>query len=60
MARHLPLLIVVLFVLSLRRLFGLIVHLVLHSLLVLGLLILVTTAAILLAIVSPTVLIVII
>ena len=60
MARHFPLLNVILFVLSLRRLFGLIVQLVLGSLLVLGLLIVVTTAAILLAIVYPTVLIVII
>ena len=58
MARHLPLLIVVLFVLSLRRLFRLIVHLVLlRSLLELGLLILVATAAILLTIIFFPVLI---
>ena len=57
MLRHLPLLIVTLLVLSLRKLLGLIGHLLLHSLLVLGMLKLVTTAAILLAIVSPSVLI---
>jgi len=58
MARHLPLLIVVLPLLSLRWPFGLIV--LLHPLLVLGLLILVTPAAILLAIFSTSVLILVI